>query len=111
MIFAPTGYPEAILIINAKAPSPGMLNIILIRGLKILPRKLTTPSPISISAHIKKGKRAGNTTLNHRFRPSNEALNVSSGYMTMLNTIKTNIKAFVYTGIWFLLIASPDNND
>jgi hypothetical protein len=89
MIFAPTGYPEAILITNAKAPSPGILNIILIRGLNMLPRKLTTPNPINISAHIKNGNRAGHTTLNHRFRPSNEALNVSSGNMIILDTMKS----------------------
>lgn len=77
----------------------------------MLPRKLTTPNPINISAHIKNGNRAGHTTLNHRFRPSNEALNVSSGNMIILDTMKTNIKALVYTGIFFLLIASPNIKD
>ena len=69
--------------------------------------KLTTPNPINISMHIKKGNRAGQTTLNQRFKPSREALYVSSGKIIMLDIIKRNNKALKYRAKYFLIIASP----
>ncbi|HYE09915.1 MAG TPA: hypothetical protein VEF53_07035, partial [Patescibacteria group bacterium] len=60
-----------------KEPSPGTLNTGRMSGLKVEPNKLTIPSPISISTQIKKGRSAGQTTLNHSFRPSSEAVKAS----------------------------------
>jgi len=54
-----------------------------IRGLKVDPNRLTIPKPISISTQIKKGRSAGQTTLNHSFKPSNAAEKASTGYLIM----------------------------
>ncbi|MFA7573466.1 MAG: hypothetical protein WCY24_07075, partial [Lutispora sp.] len=96
---------------KAKAPSPGILNIMLISGLNMLPMKLTTPNPINISTQIKKGNKAGQTTLNQRSKPSNEALYASSGNIIMLDIIKRNNKALKYKVKYFLIIASPKIED
>lgn len=76
----------------------------------MLPIKLTTPNPIRISVHIKKGRSAGHTTLNHKLRPSNEDLNVSWGYVIILVIIKIKIRALIYTEKFFLIKASPEQN-
>lgn len=98
------------LITKAKAPSPGILNKKLMMGLKTAPIKFTTPRPISISTHMKKGSSAGHTTLNHRFRPSKEDLYAYSGNIIMQITIKRNIIEFSNIEGYFFCISSPKNN-
>ncbi|HQE67566.1 MAG TPA: hypothetical protein PLE05_12110, partial [Bacillota bacterium] len=92
VIFAPTGYPEDILIKKSKEPSPGTLNTGPIRGRKAEPNSLTIPRPMRISMQIKKGRSAGQTTLNHSFKPSREAAKASPGYLIMNNTRIQKIK-------------------
>jgi hypothetical protein len=99
VIFAPTGYPEEMLMKKSKEPSPGTLNIGPIRGRKMEPNRLTIPRPISISTQIKKGRSAGQTILNQSFRPSNEAEKASPGYLIMHMTRIQKIMEYIKTEI------------
>jgi hypothetical protein len=103
-ILAPTGYPEDILMKKPKEPSPGTLNTGRIRGLKAEPKKLTIPRPIIISTHIKKGKSAGQTTLNQSFKPSSAAEKATLGYMIMQATSRQKIMEYIIVEILDLFI-------
>ncbi|KUO70075.1 MAG: hypothetical protein APF77_24700 [Clostridia bacterium BRH_c25] len=87
-----------------KEPSPGTLNTGLIRDLKVDPKKLTIPRPISISTQMKKGRSAGQTTLNQSFKPSDAAVKASLGYMTMQATSRQKIMEYVKVEILFLFM-------
>lgn len=69
-IFAPTGYPDTILIEKEKAPVPGALKRDFIIGSKKLPINSTKPIPINNSETIKKGNKEGIIILNQVIRPS-----------------------------------------
>jgi hypothetical protein len=90
------------LIKKPKEPSPGTLNTGIIRGLKAEPKKLTIPIPISTSTQIKKGRSAGQTTLNQSFKPSKEAEKASLGYMIM--QITSMQKIIEYNKVEILLL-------
>jgi hypothetical protein len=65
---------------------PGVLNNGFISGWSSVPIKATTPVPINNSAPIKKGRRAGNTILNHVFIPLDAASKDSFGNNTINST-------------------------
>ncbi|MDD3706228.1 MAG: hypothetical protein PHC45_09240, partial [Clostridiaceae bacterium] len=68
------------------------------------PNRLTIPRPMRISTQIKKGRSAGQTTLNHSIKPSREAAKASSGYLTMNITRIQKIMEYVYVAISLLFI-------
>ena len=69
IIFAPTGYPLIIPIINANEPSPGTLNIGLINLLSFFPKISITLVYESNSVAIKKGSKEGITEFANKLNP------------------------------------------
>jgi len=98
------GYPENILMKKPKEPSPGILNRGRIRGFIAEPKKLTIPSPMSISTEMKKGRSEGQTTLNQSFKPSSAAEYASFGYMIMKAASRQKIMEYIKVEMLFLFM-------
>ena len=96
-IFAPTGYPLIIPIINAKAPSPLMLKIGFINLLNTVPNFETIFVCISNSVATKKGKREGTTELAHKAKPD-----FIAGKLLLENISRKNVKPKKSNGRKFL---------
>ncbi len=97
-IFAPTGYPLIIPIINGKAPSPRILKSGFIILFKHLPNELIKFVCINAFVATKKGKRDGTTEFAHNESPffiAGKLLEEKRSRQIVKNK-KTNAKKFLF---------------
>ena len=96
-ILAPTGYPLIIPIINAKAPSPRILNNGFIYLFNILPKMFTMFVCIKSSVETKKGKSEGTTEVAHKVSPD-----FTAGRFDLEKISKHSVKPKKISGRMFL---------